>query len=378
MIAAILPKIASDLSVTVATAAQLVSIFALSYAFSSPILTALTGRLDRRRLLLLSMVAFSLANVVAATTRSYVPLATARVFLACAAGLYTPNANALAAVLVPPQMRGRAIAIVNGGLTIAIAIGVPLGAFVGNALGWRMTFAGVAILAAVAVAGLAAGIPPGSGAGLVTATLADRLRVLRQPKVATALFVTTIWAVGTQTVYTFVSPFLTSATSLRGGQVGYALFVWGVSAGVGLMLGGLSTDKFGVRPVLRTTLAVLGVALASLSVLAHRIPSNLALGPVLLTMVVWGVSAWAFYPAQQARLIDTAGLRLTPIILSLNASFMYLGFSFGAALGAVALVKLGAANIGFVGAAFELAALVLLLVTSRRHSPEHAHSTERT
>jgi predicted MFS family arabinose efflux permease len=123
---------------------------------------------------------------------------------------------------------------------------------------------------------------------------------------------------------------------------------------------------------------VLGVALASLSVLAHRIPSNLALGPVLLTMVVWGVSAWAFYPAQQARLIDTAGLRLTPIILSLNASFMYLGFSFGAALGAVALVKLGAANIGFVGAAFELAALVLLLVTSRRHSPEHAHSTERT
>jgi predicted MFS family arabinose efflux permease len=218
----------------------------------------------------------------------------------------------------------------------------------------------------MAVAGLAAGIPPRVGAGMVTATLADRLRVVRQPKVASALFGTTIWAVGTYTVYSFVTPFVTSATSLRGAQVGYALFLWGVSAGVGLFIGGYSTDKFGVRPVIPTTIAVLALALASLSACAHSIPSRVALGPVLLAMVVWGMSAWAFYPAQQARLVEIAGVRVTPIVLSLNASFMYLGFSLGAALGAFALVRIGSANLGWVGAACELAALGLFLATSSR------------
>jgi predicted MFS family arabinose efflux permease len=227
MIAAILPRIAADLSVTEAVAGQLISIFALSYAVSSPILTALTGGVDRRRLLLLSMVAFSLANVVAASTESYAALATARVLLACAAGLYTPNANAVASLLAGPQHRGRAMAIVSGGASVAIAIGVPLGAVVGHWFGWRMTFAGVAVLGTVATAGLFAGLPARVGAGAATATLADSMRVMRQPRVAPALLVTTICSVGTSAVYTFVAPYVTIATSLRGAQIGYALLLWG-------------------------------------------------------------------------------------------------------------------------------------------------------
>src|SRR6202140_2000334 len=184
MIAAILPNIAADLVVSVALAGSLISIFALAYALSSPILTALTGRVDRRKLLLAAMTIFSLANVVAASTHTYWGLAAARVLLACAAGLYTPNANALAGALVAPERRGRALAIVNAGLTVAIAIGVPLGAVVGNRLGWRMTFVGVAVLSAGAVVGLLAGLPARAGAGMVTATLRERVRVVRQPRVA--------------------------------------------------------------------------------------------------------------------------------------------------------------------------------------------------
>ena len=143
MIAALLTMIASDLRVSVARAGLLVSIFALAYALSSPLLTALTGRVDRRRLLIVSMSSFALLNVVAAMSHSFLALAGARVLLACAAGIYTPNANALAGALVPAERRGRAIAIVNGGLTAAIALGVPLGALVGERFGWRMTFIGV-------------------------------------------------------------------------------------------------------------------------------------------------------------------------------------------------------------------------------------------
>jgi predicted MFS family arabinose efflux permease len=378
MIAAILPRIAADLSVTVAVAGQLISIFALSYAVSSPILTALTGGVDRRRLLLLSMVAFSLANVVAASTGSYAALATARVLLAWAAGLYTPNANALASLLAGPQHRGRAIAIVSGGASLAMAIGVPLGAVVGHWFGWRMTFAGVAVLGSVATAGLLAGLPARVGAGIVTATLADSVRVVRQPRVSPALFVTTICAVGTYAVYTFVASYVTSATSLRGAQVGYALFLWGVSAGVGLMIGGRSTDKFGVRRVICATIAMLALALASLSAFSHWIPSDVALIPILLAISLWGVSTWAFFPAQQTRLIEIAGIKLAPIVLSLNASFTYMGFSLGAALGAFALVRTGITSLGWVGAACEMIGLVLFLATSRPSPAPRAPSQMRT
>jgi predicted MFS family arabinose efflux permease len=363
MIAAILPNIAADLVVSVARAGSLISIFALAYALSSPILTALTGRVDRRKLLLAAMTIFSLANIVAASMHTYWGLAAARVLLACAAGLYTPNANALAGALVSPDRRGRAIAIVNGGLTVAIAIGVPLGAVVGNRLGWRMTFVGVAVMSAAAVVGLAAGLPARAGAGMVTATLRERVRVVRQPRVAPTLLVTMIWAVGTYAVYSFIASFLAAATPLRGPQVGYALFLWGVSAGVGLIIGGNATDKLGVRVVIRTTLGVLAFALASLSTLAHVMPPGIALAPVLLAMVAWGLCHWAFFPAQQTGLIQIVGVTLAPIVLSLNASFMYLGFSLGAAVGGFTLIHATVTNVGWVGAAFELAALTLFLKT---------------
>src|SRR5258708_746808 len=182
MIAAILPNIAADLVISVALAGSLISIFALAYALSSPILTALTGRVDRRKLLLAAMTIFSLANVVAESTHTFWGLAAARALLACAAGMYTPNPNALASALVPPQPRGRAIAIVNAGLTVAIAIGVPLGAVVGNRLRWRMTFVGVAVMSAAAVVGLLAGLPARAGAGTGTAPLPARVRLVAQPR----------------------------------------------------------------------------------------------------------------------------------------------------------------------------------------------------
>jgi predicted MFS family arabinose efflux permease len=367
MIAAILPKIAADLEVTVTSIGALISLFAISYALSSPLLTAATGRLDRRRLLLLSMFIFAVGNLFAATTHTYWALAAARVLLACAAGLFMPSANALAATLVPPEHRGRAIAIVNGGVTIAIAIGVPLGALVGNHLGWRMTFVGVAGLSALAVGGLVMGLPAQIGSGTVVASLAERLRVVRQPRVAPALLVTTAWAMGTYSVYTYLAPYLAMAAGIDGAHIGYVLFAWGAAAGVGLIVGGQATDRLGVGAVIPASLGALALALAALSVFAHALPGA-ALVPVLGALVLWAISAWAFYPAQQTRLIALAGVKVAPIALSLNASFMYIGFSLGAALGGFTLEHATAANLGWTGGACELVALGLFLAAPHRRA----------
>src|SRR5882724_2386231 len=212
MIAALLVTIGADLRVSIARAGLLVSIFTFAYATSSPLLTTLTARMDRRRLLIWAMSLFAMFNLVAAVAHTYFALAAARVLLALAAGLYTPNANALAGAIVPAEQRGRAIAVVNGGLTAAIALGVPLGAFVGDRLGWRMTFVGVAVLSAIAASGVAKGLPRGVGAAMVSASLSERAQAVRRPRVAQTLAVTTAWASGTYAVYTYVAPLLYSAT----------------------------------------------------------------------------------------------------------------------------------------------------------------------
>jgi predicted MFS family arabinose efflux permease len=366
MIAALLPTIAADIRVSVAEAGLLVSIFALAYATSSPVLTALTGRVDRRRLLIASMSLFAMLNMTAAMAHSFLALAAARVLLAFAAGIYTPNANALAGALVPAQQRGRALAVVNGGLTAAIALGVPLGAVVGERLGWRMMFVAVSVLSAIAVAGLAHGLSRGIGAAMVTESLGDRVRAARDPRVARTLAVTTVWASGSYAVYTYVAPLLYSATPLRGSQIGLALFTWGAAAGVGLFVSGNATDRLGSGVVLRASLTSLILALAGLAVVANLVTPAEAVIPVLAAMALWGMSSWAFFPAQQTRLIELAGVPSAPVALSLNASFMYLGFSLGAALGGFSLLHVGPRHLGFVGAACELVALAVLLANQAR------------
>ena len=216
MIAPLLPDLARDLSVSLASAGQLVTVFALTYALSSPVLTALTGDFDRRRLLIASMLAFAAANFVALSAHSYSGLLAARILLAVAAGLYVPNANALANALVEASHRGTALSIVTGGTSVAVALGVPLGALVGDHFGWRVNFAAVGVLALIATAGLLSGLPRNIAERLPVASLRERLDVARQPAVLLALLSTMLWATGAFTVYTYLASFLARAAGIDG------------------------------------------------------------------------------------------------------------------------------------------------------------------
>jgi predicted MFS family arabinose efflux permease len=295
--------------------------------------------------------------------------------LALSAGLYVPGANALASVIVPPERRGRAIAVVNGGITIAIALGVPLGAVIGHALGWRMTFAGVAGLAALAVAGLFIGLPRDIGAGIPVATLRERIAIARKPVVLATLLTTTLWATGAYTVYTYLSPFLAEITGLAGAQVGMVMFMWGLAAAIGVVSGGTANDRFGPLAVIVPTIALSGLAFAILSISARFLSPGAALVPVIAAIALWGVAHWAFYPAQQARLIDIAGVKVASIVLSLNASFMYIGFSIGAALGALTLAHASVGSLGWVAAVCELAAVLLTVAIIARPARVNAACT---
>ncbi|QAY86985.1 MFS transporter [Pseudomonas arsenicoxydans] len=370
MIAGLLPGMAKDLDVSVATAGQLVTVFALAYALSSPVLAALTGNLNRRRLLIGAMAIFAVANLLAFTASGYWSLMAARLVLALAAAVYVPGANALASVVVPPEQRGRAIAIVNGGLSLAIALGVPAGTVLGAAMGWRATFGSVAIIAALAVAGLLIGLPRGIGTGLATASLRQRISTAAQPAVLHTLLITTLWAMASYTTYTYLAPLLEATTLINGSAIGFVLFGWGVSAAIGLAISGRTVDRSGPRAVILPALATSTTAFVVLSLAPHFIDKQFVIVPIVLAIAAWGVAHWAFYPAQQTTLVGVAGVASAPVVLSLNASFMYLGFSLGAGLGSLTLHYSSLANLGFVSALCTATALTLAYTSGRRPAPQ--------
>jgi predicted MFS family arabinose efflux permease len=354
---------ADDLSVTLITAGQLITVFALTYAISSPVLSALTAGLGRRNLLLVSMTAFALANFFAAAATDFWQLLAARILLAAAAGLYVPNASALAGAIVAPERRGTALAIVNGGTSVAVALGVPIGAMVGHALGWRMTFLGVGIMASIALAGLLFGVTRRIDRGLSAPSISDRIAVVRQAPLLTGLLITTLWATGAYTVYTYLTAYLTAVTGVDGAHIGVFFFVWGVSAVIGLFLGGTLSDRYGSRAVMIPAFAFLTLSFIGLSGIGHFLSGRSALAPVVAAIVIWGMAAWGFFPAQQSRLMQIAGAKTAAIALSLNASFMYLGFSLGAMLGSLVLMHAPVTALGLVAAVCEIGAVLIVLTT---------------
>jgi predicted MFS family arabinose efflux permease len=363
MIAALLPGLADDLSVTLITAGQLITVFALTYAISSPVLSALTAGVGRRNLLLVSMTAFALANFFASAATDFWQLLAARILLAAAAGLYVPSASALAGAIVAPERRGTALAIVNGGTSVAVALGVPIGALVGHTLGWRMTFVGVGIMASIALAGLLFGFPRGIDSGLAVPSIRDRVAVVRQAPLLAGFLVTTLWATGAYTVYTYLTAYLTVVTGVAGAHIGVIFFVWGVSAVIGLFLGGTLSDRFGSRAVMIPAFAFLTLSFIGLSGIGHFLSGKSALAPVAAAIVIWGMAAWGFFPAQQSRLMQIAGAKTAGIALSLNASFMYLGFSLGAMLGSLVLMHAPVTALGLVAAVCEIGAVLIVLTT---------------
>jgi predicted MFS family arabinose efflux permease len=250
------------------------------------------------------------------------------------------------------------LAVLTAGTSIAVALGVPINALLGHNFGWRTTFLIVAGLSALAMLGLLFGLDRNVGAGLPVPSMRERFAVVSQKPVLLTLLVTLLWATGAYTVYTYLAAVL-AGVGIEGVKVGIVLFVWGVSAAIGVTFGGALNDRFGSKRVILTSLAFLAIAFLTISASMHVLSPAEARLPALSAIVLWGLAAWSFLPAQQARLMSVAGVKLASVTLSLNASFMFAGFASGAALGAATISRGSPADLGCVGAACVAAGLGL-------------------
>jgi len=363
VIAGLLPVIAVDLDISLAATGQLVTAYALTYAVGSPVLAVAFNNLDRRRVLALALCCFIAGNLIAVAATTFAMLLASRMLMALGAGLCMPTALGVAVAIATPERRGRAIALVTSGMTVATVLGVPLGTWVGVHLGWRATFVMVAVLGAVALAGLLFGLPHGLPRN--TATLAQRMAVARHGTVLHALAVTMFWAMGGFTVLTYLAVPLQSL-SFSPSEVGFALLVFGCASAIGNMLGGTLADRLGPVPTATLGLIVMMVSLTLLSVTLKFAPAEHARAIVLILIFCWGIAGWTFYPGQIANLV-----RIEPqasmIALSLNASAMYFGFAIGGALGGLVLATQSPSDLGWVGGCSEAVALALMLF---RGAPE--------
>ena len=365
MIAPLLPVMAKDFALPVPTIALLVIVFTLVLALSSPVTTVATGRMARKQVLLIAMALFAIGNVVAALSSSFTVLIAARVLMAIAAGLYVPAANGLAGVIVPPTMRGRALAIVSGGQTLAIALGLPLGGLIGHAFGWRATFLLVGAMSLVAIAGILTGIDRDAGQGIAVASLRERVAVVGQRSVLRLLAVSLFWSIGAFAAYPYIAEYLSAVLAFGPLEITASVSLWGLCAAAGVMTGGVLNDRFGADTVVRGSLMLLALSFLALAV-ATVLPSGVSLGLVMIALAVWGFTVWSFFPAQMARLIGAGVPSQAPVALALNTSTMYFGFSIGSALGATVLGAGAIWAIGVVAAMAELIALGLNAAIARR------------
>lgn len=357
VIAGLLPSIAADLAVSTPAAGQLVTVFALTLALSAPVMGALTSGLDRRSALLVALGVFVIGNAVTALGTSYEVVMAARIVTAVGAGIITSAASSTAAAIAPPERRGRALAFVLGGLTLATALGLPLGTLIGRT-DWHITLWAVAGIGLLAIVGIAVGLPRVT---LPAASLPDRLRPLKQGRVLALLAVTSLAFLGAYTLYTYIVPALRDATGGNESLLTLILLAWGVGTLAGNITAGRLVDRHDSARVLTGALALAALALA-LTPLATR-----ALAPTLVWAAVWGVSAGVVVVPQQHRLI-ALGPAAAPVLLGLNSSALYIGVALGGGLGGLAQEWFGLAPAGLGPVAAGVTALTLLwhLGTTRR------------
>lgn len=328
VVAGVLPDIARDLGVPDARSGQLISFYAIAYAVSAPLLGSLTGRFDRRRLLIGAAALIAIANAVAAMAAEFELLLAARVASALGAAIVSPISAAVASSLVPPERIARALSTVFGGFVVATVLGVPLGTWIGGHFGWPLTFWFVAALAAGATVTAAVSVPKGlkaQGAGF-----RPLFTVLANHRMVVALSVGVGHMACQFIPYTFIALILTRRAGADTDDITVVLLLFGLSSFLGNILGGRITDRFGPTATILGGLTTLPILFASMDLL----DTGVIAGCIMLS--IWGAAGFSFAVAQQARLVGLAPEQ-SSTALSLHASSMYVGQALGAFIGAQVL-----------------------------------------
>ncbi|WP_439948450.1 MFS transporter [Streptomyces sp. BBFR109] len=366
VIMGLLPEVASDFGVSIPTAGLLVTGYALGVMLGAPLMTVLGTKISRKRMLMLLMGLFIAGNLLSALAPVFSVMLVGRVVASLAHGAFFGIGSVVAAELVAPHKRAGAIAMMFTGLTVANVVGVPLGTLIGQSAGWRVTFAAVAGLGVLGLAGIAKLVPDLPKPEGVH--LRHELAALKNAQVLLAMAMTVLGFGGVFAAVTYIAPMTTHVTGFSDGSVTWLLVLFGLGMVGGNLVGGRFADR-ALMPMLYVSLSALAVVLALFTLTAHNKVA------AAVTIVLIGALGFATVPPLQKRVLDQAHGAPT-LASALNIGAFNLGNALSAWLGGLVIAAgFGYTAPNWVGAALAAGALALAVLSAALERRDGAPST---
>jgi predicted MFS family arabinose efflux permease len=360
VVAGLLPELATDFDISVAQAGLAITVFAVGMIIGAPSMALLTLRLPRRLTLTLALLVFAVGHVIVALTDSYPVLLAARCLTAFATGAFWAVAAVVAARIVGPAASSRALGIVLGGGMLANVLGVPIGAFAGQLIGWRGPFWALAVLAGLLAVAVARTVPA-DNTEHATPTIRAEFAGLRSRRLWLTLATCAAVNAGVLSIYSFIAPLLTDRTGLPAWTIPIALVLFGAGALIGSVLGGRAGDRrpFGTPLVTATVSLVASAGLCLFSTMPI---------PTLILFTLLGLVGLSANPVLVSLAVRYGGDAPT-LASAMATSIFNLGTAVGTAItGAALATSLGTFAIPLVGVIFGVIVfLPLVALTALEH-----------
>ncbi|RKQ33252.1 MFS transporter [Oceanobacillus halophilus] len=366
IIGGILDLVAYDLGVSLGQAGLLITIFSLTFALSGPVLAVITAKLERKRLTIITLFVFLIGNVIAVFSPTYSILFAARILAAASSSLLIVLCVVMAANIVAPKYRARAIGIVNTGVSGSLVLGVPIGLMFGNAFGWRAPFVFITILTLLSITGIIFFMervaPPAE-----QISLKRQFASLKDQKILFAHLTTFILLTGHSTLYSYLTPFVKFTMDLDGTWVSIIYLVFGIAAVSGGAVGGTLGDILGSKRTILGVIVIFAFAIFAIPFSTFSIPL------FLVVMIIWGAMSWAITPPLQNYLMVSAP-ETSNVQISLNNSSLHLGIAVGSSIGAIVIDVSSVENNAAVGGILAVLSLGAALISMRNRKHQNAHA----
>jgi DHA1 family inner membrane transport protein len=352
-----LPELSEGLDVSIRSAGLLITFGAIVLCVGSPVTAWLTSRIERRRLLVVTLAVLAVTNVASAFAPDYASLLGLRLAMLAIGVIYTPQAAGTAAMIVPETRRGSTIAYVFLGWSLAAAVGLPLITLVAHRYGWRAAYGGIGVLGIVSFLLLMWRLPAGLfGAPVQLRTWID---LARNRLVVLLLLITTLYMAGQFVIFTFMGPLLAKLTGAGADAIGLVFAIYGVFGFIGVGIATRIVDGWGAY---RTSLLFVSLCLAGVTGWALSAGNYIFMA---CSIAVWGLGFAATNSMQQVRLVAAAP-QMASASVSLNTSVLYIGQAIGSAVGGILYGGDFLYGAGYVATAFLALALVTVVLTRPR------------